>query len=136
MPFYEFDVTAPANTPVNNPTLLVARLIPGVIVQWEIAIPPGVQGLTGSFVRRGGHQIVPANPDAYIKGDDDRIVWQDSYQFLDEPLYLSLLTWNLDDTFPHTITFRINLLPLAEAEDQLAERGLVRRIGEYLGIRR
>jgi len=134
MPFYEFDVTAPANTPVNNPTQGLARLQRGVIVQWEIAIPPGVQGLTGSYVRRGGHQIVPANPDGYLKGDDDRIVWEDSYQLLDEPLTLALLTWNLDDSFPHTITFRINVLPLAEAEDTLAAPGLLKSIGRYLGL--
>jgi hypothetical protein len=136
LPFYEFDVTSPANTPATNPTQVLARLQKGIIVQWEIAIPPGVQGLTGAYVERGGSQIVPANPDAYLKGDDDRITWADTYQLLDEPLELALIVWNLDDTFPHTITFRVNVLPLAEAEDSLAAPGLLKRIGEYLGIRR
>lgn len=134
MPFYEFDVTAPANTLATNPTQVLARLQKGVITQWEVAIPPGVQGLTGSYVRRGGSQIVPANPDAYLKGDDDRIVWQDNYLLDDEPLTLRLFTWNLDDTFPHTITFRINVLPLAQAEDTLAAPGLLKSIGRYLGL--
>jgi hypothetical protein len=79
-------------------------------------------------------QIVPANPNAYLKGDDDRITWADTYVLDDEPLTLRLFTWNVDDTFPHTITFRINLLPLAEAEDSLAAPGLLKRIGQYLGI--
>jgi hypothetical protein len=134
MPFYEVDVTSPANTPATNPTQVLIRLQKGVIVQWEVAIPPGVQGLTGSYVRRGGHQIVPANPDAYLKGDDDRITWQDNYVLEDEPLTLALLTWNLDDSYPHTITFRINVVSLADAEDSLAAPGLLKRIGQYLGL--
>jgi hypothetical protein len=134
VPFYEFDVTAPANTPANDPTFVLARLQKGVIVQWEVAIPPGVQGLTGSFVRRAGHQIVPANPEGYLKGDDDRIVWQDNMLLEDEPLVLGLFTWNLDDTYAHTITYRINVISLADAEDSLAAPGLLRRIGSYLGL--
>jgi hypothetical protein len=134
VPFYEFDVTSPANTPASAPTEVRARLQKGVIVQWEVAIPPGVQGLTGSYVERGGHQIVPANPDSFLKGDDDRITWQDAYQLLDEPTTLSLFTWNLDDSYPHTVTFRINVLPLAQAEASVAAPGLLRRISEFLGV--
>ena len=134
MPFYEFDVTAPANTPITNPVVVLARLVKGVIVQWEIAIPPGVQGLTGTFVRRAGHQIVPHNPESYLKGDDDRIVWPDNYVLDDEPLTLGLYTWNLDDSYPHTITVRIAVVPMAQAEDQLVAPGLLRRIGEFLGL--
>ena len=134
MPFYEFDVTAPANTPASAPTQSVVRLQRGVIVQWEVQIPRGVQGLTGAYVRRGDYQIVPANPDGYIKGDDARVSWQDHYLLDDEPLTLRLFVWNVDDAYPHTVTFRINLLPIEQAEASLASPGLLQRIGQYLGL--
>ncbi len=133
MPFYEFDVTSPANTPRTAPTEVLARFQKGVIVQWEVAIPGGVQGLTGSFVRRGDVQIVPWNPGAYIKGDDDRIVWQDNYPLDDEPQTLRLFTWNEDDSYAHTVTFRVNLVPLDAAEAVAAAPGLLRRIAQFLG---
>ena len=133
MPFYEFDVTSPANTPASAPTEVRARLTRGVIVHWEVQIPLGVKGLTGAFVRRGDHQILPANPDGYLKGDDARVAWDDHYVLDDEPLALRLFVWNVDDSYPHTVTFRINLVPLAEAEAARAAPGLLRRIAEFLG---
>ncbi len=134
MPFYEFDVTSPANTPASAPAEVLARIQKGLISQWEVQIPRGVQGLTGAFIRRGDHQLVPANPNSYIKGDDAVIRWDDHYLLDDEPLTLRLFVWNIDDTYPHTITFRFNVVPLDQAEEVSSAPGILRRVAQYLGV--
>jgi len=132
MPFYEFDVTSPANTLQAAPTEVLAKLVPGVVTQVEVQIPLGVKGLTGSQVWRGDHQLWPSNPGGYFKGDNVRISWLDQYDLDDEPLTLRLRAWNNDDSFPHTITFRLALLPLAQAAELRAAPGILRRLFETL----
>ena len=79
-------------------------------------------------------QIVPWNPGGYVKGDDDRVIWDDHYVLDDEPLVLRLFTWNLDDTYPHTITYRINVMPLDQAEGIAGGPGLLTRLADFLGV--
>jgi len=134
MPFYEFDVTSPANTPQTAPTEVKAPLIKGVITHVHVQIPAGVQGLTGAQIWRANSQLWPTNPPGYIKGDNAIIIWEEDYELEDEPLTLRLLVWNRDDFFPHTITFRFALTPLARAQEIRAGPGLLKRMGKSLGI--
>jgi hypothetical protein len=132
MPFYEFDVTSPANTAQASPTQVLAVLTPGVVTQVAIQIPLGVKALTGAQVWRGDHQVWPANPEGFFKGDDTIIAWDDTYDLEDEPLTLRLRVWNNDDSYPHTITFRFAVLPLALKEAAGRSRGLLERIAKTL----
>jgi len=128
MPLYEFDVTSPANPAQASPTEVLATLVPGVITQGEVQIPLGVKALTGAQIWRGDHQLWPSNPGGYFKGDNVRISWDEHYDLEDEPLTLRLRVWNNDDSYPHTITFRFGLLPLALKEEAVRSRGLLERI--------
>ena len=132
MPFYEFDVTSPANTPQAAPTEVLAALVPGVVTQVSVQVPRGVAALTGAQVWRGDFQVWPSNPGGYLKGDNVNISWTEQYYLDDEPLTLRLRVWNNDDSFPHTITFRFALMPLAQAAELRAAPGLLRRLFEGL----
>lgn len=134
MPFYEFDVTSPAQTTRTSPTEVRALLTKGVVTRVAVQIPLGVKGLTGAQIWRGNSQIWPSNPGGYIKGDDVVIEWDDEYDLADQPLTLRLRVWNDDDSYAHTITFRFGLLPLAQAEERRGTPGLLRRLVEFVGL--
>ncbi|MGH6998549.1 MAG: hypothetical protein ACREEO_10140, partial [Phenylobacterium sp.] len=67
-------------------------------------------GLVHVRVRHGLHQLWPANPGGDIAGDGALIAWTENWELSREPFALRLQGWNLDDTFPHTVTVRIALL--------------------------
>ena len=134
MPFYEFDVTSPAQTLQAAPTEVLAGLNAGVITRVAIQIPRGCVGLVHAQIWRGDFQVWPTNPDGNLKGDNAVIEWNDEYPMDDEPLDLRLRVWNDDDSYAHTLTFRFALLPLDQAEARGASPGLVSRIADMLGI--
>ena len=111
--FYEFTLTIPANTPATAPVESEVVLDHGRIVAVEVQFPRGCVGLVHVTINRELHQLWPSNPDGNIAGEDARISWSEDHPFLEVPYTLQLWGWNLDDTFPHTITFRLNLLPIS-----------------------
>lgn len=129
---YEFDVTSPANTPASAPTEVLARLNKGLVTQVQVQIPSGAVGLARGQVWRGNSQIWPSNPGGYFKGDDLVLTWDEDYTLADEPLTLRLRVWNVDDTYPHTLTFRFALLGLAQAEEARAAPGLLKRLADAI----
>jgi hypothetical protein len=129
---YEFDVTAPANTPAIAPAAVLARLNKGLITQVSVQIPSGHMALTGAQIWRGNSQVWPSNPGGYFKGDGLVLTWPEDYVLADEPLALKLVMWNSDDTYSHTMTFRFALLGLAEAEERRGLSGLLSRIGDAI----
>src|SRR5574341_598866 len=134
MPFYEYDVTSPANTAQAAPTEVAANLNVGIITHVAVQIPGGCVGLVHAQIWRSDYQVWPSNPDGNLKGDDALIEWSEEYFLEDEPLSLRLRVWNDDDSFPHTITFRFSVLPLEHGRSRVAAPGLIGRIAEMLGI--
>lgn len=128
---YEFDVTAPANTPATAPTEVLARLNKGVITRVSIQIPQGCMGLARAQIWRGGHQLWPIPPGSYFKGDGAFIDWPEDYELTDEPLVLRLRVWNIDDTYSHTLTFRFATITLQAAEEA---RGIPRILKRLAGL--
>mgnify|MGYP001573842207 CR=1 FL=1 len=134
MPFYEFDITSPANTLQADPTEQLVSLNAGVITHVAVQIPRGCVGLVHAQIWRADFQVWPTNPEGDFQGDNVFIEWDEEYVLEDEPLDLRLIIWNLDDSYAHTITFRFALQPLpADAHPQAAS-GLLVRVARALGI--
>jgi hypothetical protein len=109
--FYEFDLTVPKNTLQTAPVELTVQLAPGVITYGEIQFPRGCIGLVHACIRDRLHQYAPANPAGDIAAENARISWSDEYPIDEQPWELVLCGWNEDDTFSHTLTFRLSLTP-------------------------
>jgi len=109
--FYEFRLTIPASTPATAPLEELVTLDTGRIVKGEILFPRGCVGLVHVKVRREYHQLWPSSPDRDFAGDDAHIEWSEDLDFSEPPYTLTLVGWNEDDSYPHTVTFRFNLLP-------------------------
>ena len=111
--YYSFDLTVPASTAETAPLVDEVELVPGTVTRVELQFPRGCVGLVHVTINRELHQLWPSNPDGNIAGNDARISWSEDHPFTEVPYTLQLWGWNTDDTFPHTITFRFNLLPIS-----------------------
>lgn len=118
--FYEFAVTTPANTPSTSPKITDVYLVAGVITWVEVQFPRGCSGLVHAAVRDKLHQVWPTNPDGNISGDDVHVDWLEHYELAEEPYGLHLVTWNNDDTFAHTLSFRFAETPAELVAKQVA----------------
>lgn len=131
---YEFDLVVPANTAKASPAELVARLVPGTVTMVAVQYPAGVRGLVHTRVLRGGLQVWPTGADQTFKANNYVITWQEDYDLLDEPLEFVLQGWSPGTAFSHTITFRFALLPVVLKEERRGLAGIIRRLGEFMGV--
>lgn len=116
--FYEFDLTIPRNTPATAPVELEVTLDTGRIVAAEVQFRRGCFYLVHVAVRRERHQLHPTNTDGFITAEDARIAFQEDLNFTEPPYTLTLVGYNEDDSYDHTITFRFNLLPATDVEER------------------
>ena len=130
--FYEFDLTVPAATAKTSPATADALLDKGHVTGVAVVFPPGCAGLVSVVVDRGASQVWPSNPDGAHKGDAVTIAWAEDFPLADHPLILTLRGWSPDARFAHTVTFRFELLALAQAEAAHAAPGILRRLGEAI----
>jgi hypothetical protein len=108
---YAWDITIPALTLKTSPVTQILKLSKGVITKVEFKWPAGPQGLAHVALNYGEFQLIPLNRDDDISGDDETIVLPEYYELDEAPYQLKLYAWNDDDTYPHTVTVRITVLP-------------------------
>jgi len=108
--FYEFAVIVPKNTTEASPLKTDVLLAPGVIRYVEVQFPRGCVGLAHAAIHDELHQVWPSNPDGDIASDNARIAWRDDFPITNAENRLILRTWNEDDSYSHTITFRFEVL--------------------------
>jgi len=118
--FYVIDIPTPANTLASSP--LETRLVvtAGIAREEWFMFPAGCVGLAHMVVEYQSRQVWPALPGTSLHWDDVMIHVEDRYPFEEEPFDVVIKTWNLDDTYDHTLTFAVVVdpaPPLGEMED-------------------
>ena len=103
---YVFAQTIPANTSKDNYITKTLKLNYGIINGFVINIPAGVYGLAGFRIYRGRTQIIPANSDAWITGDNINFHYETRIELLDPPYILTGYYYNEDTNYDHTITLQ------------------------------
>jgi len=132
---YVLALTIPITATESSPYEEELKLTDGVITHVEVEFPAGCAGLAHSYARQGIHQVFPTNPDGDLCSDNHVIAWND-YEDLDtDPRVLTIGGWNLDDTYPHTITWRIELTDRDIAARLGSADSLLTKIGKLLGIK-
>ncbi len=130
--YYEYTLTIPRNTTEAAPLELGVALAPGVVRLVHVQFPKGCVGLVHVQIWRSEHQVWPVNVEGNISAEGQTVSWPEDYELADDPLSFTLRGWNDDDTFPHTITFRFALLPLAAAQAEREGPGMVRQLLRFL----
>jgi len=88
------------------------KLTRGVLHKYEVVFPPGCVGLVGVAVYQGVHQVFPTNPNEMFWGDGETLSFREHLPLMTDPYVLTAYLVNIDDTFAHTITFRLGILPV------------------------
>lgn len=109
--YYDFGFTIPANTAETSPAKQHIQLTHGIIHRVEIGFPAGCAGLVNLQIKDGLHQVWPTNPEGSFNTDAYTIAFNEYYEFFRKPYTLTLVGWNLDDTYQHTLEIRLGVLP-------------------------
>jgi len=109
--FYEFQLLTPANTPETTPIETRVKLQGGVITKAFIQFPAGCAGLAKFKCKIGNYNLWPRNETGYIAADNYVVPIDEYYELKTGINTLRFLTWNEDDTYDHTISVKIIVLP-------------------------
>lgn len=108
-------IDTPANTPQLTPVVTNLNIVSGTITRILVFFPPGVNGLAHIQIMWGLYQLFPSNQNASFAGGDVLIDWNDNVLIDSQPVELTIVTWNLDSTYDHTITVHVVVLPSTSA---------------------
>lgn len=125
---FDFPITTPANTTKADPQRTELRLRAGVITLVHIAFPPGSQGLLHVTVERAGSLLWPENEGDGFASDNFTVIFTPLYDLQAEPVTLTAVTYNLDDTFAHLVNIRISVQESAIALPQRLDLGVLERL--------
>lgn len=106
-------ITTQPNTPKTSPVVTQIPIVAGAINRILVFFPPGVNALAHIKVLWGLYQLFPSNEQADFAGGDVLIDWAEDIAIDSQPFALTAVTWNNDDTYPHTITVHVVISPSA-----------------------
>jgi len=106
---YHATITTPANTSAGEAKETVIQVVKGLIYRIEIEFPPGCCGLAHCQIFDGSYQLYPATPGASFHGDAGKVGFDDLYIKNAAPFSFVVKTWNLDETWEHTLQVHIGM---------------------------
>lgn len=124
----------PANTAKADALETEYDLIPGTITEVWLFHPIGCAGLAYASIVEGIHQLYPSNPEGAYHGDGEPMHFNDNYN-LKKPAKLKLVTWNLDDTYEHSVFVRITVLHREEDISVKRLDNLINTIKGFFGLK-
>ena len=107
---YSADISTPKNTFKVNAKRTVLNVTKGLAYRVEIQFPRGCVGLAYCAIYDGGHPVWPSTLGEWFRGNANTIGFDDCYLKLAAPYQFDIYTYNLDDTYPHSILFRIGFV--------------------------
>ena len=106
---FQESVTIPASTPIEVPLRVSVRLTAGMVTSIHPLVPSGCYGLTGVRILRGSFQLWPMTEGEWFVADQFTDSFPLEFPLTSEPYELIIEGYNLDDTYDHTISFRIGV---------------------------
>lgn len=107
---YSIDFETPKDTLEADARPTVLKVTKGLVYRVEIQFPRGCAGLLGCAVFDGSHQVWPSNLGQWFRGNANTIQFDDTYLKLTEPFQFDIFTYNLDDTYAHTVLVRVGMV--------------------------
>lgn len=125
---YDFAITIPANTPADAPQETELQLTAGILHSVWIEFPPGCAGLAHVRIGQPEANFLPSNPDGSFAGDSCVIPIMEYKELISGADLLKAFCWNLDDTYPHTVTIRLGVLLADQLVAEDKSLSLIQRI--------
>ena len=130
---FQADITIPKLTIVAGAGIpgeaeVILPIAKGIVTKFMVRPRPGHAALAHLVILHHEHQIAPSSGTAVIRqvpatippiapitmdlhGDTFPIDWEEYYESYQPPFELKLKGWNDDDTYPHTFTVYVVVLP-------------------------
>lgn len=134
--FYEFEISAPANTGEGAPVEEPMKLTHGRITHGAVFFPDNSAGQLHVTIWFGGHQVWPTNPDGDIRGNDQEVMIEERYDVVESPYLFTAKAWNEDDTYLHAAIIRFVMIPIEVMKEEQDQLTWLTRIAGLLGWRR
>lgn len=104
------EITIPANTTSNDPTIVTLSGTSMRVVGLDITFPDGCVGLVECSIDYQGRQLFPYNPEGRFVGNGQTISIHPQIDLIGPPHEISIVGVNADDTFEHTLYIVIDVL--------------------------
>jgi len=108
---FQADITIPKNTLETAPTVVMMGIAKGIVTKIMVRPRPGHAALAHLVILHHEHQIAPSTENMDFAGDTFPIDWEEYYESYQPAYELKLKGWNEDDTYPHTFTVFVVVLP-------------------------
>jgi len=131
-----FELTIPANTTEDAPTETDVNIGSGVVVKCEVGFPEGLGALARARVRQALTPRWPSNQGAWYHWDDHIYETPDHLIVKKGDSPFTLMGWNEDDSYAHTITFRFIVLPIAVVEHWMRTETTLKRLVDLMTPKR
>lgn len=105
------DITIPALTTKADPTVAILKIAHGIITEFKVRPRPGHAGLAHCVILHHEHQVAPSTEEMDLHGDTYPIDWDEYYESYQPPYELKVKGWNDDDTYFHTFSIAVVVLP-------------------------
>lgn len=109
---YKYEVEIPSGTTEAAPSETTVNLVSGVVDQVMIEFPAGCAGLVGTRILQGLFQVWPLTSGEWFVTDNFTIVFPEHFVLEPGQVLLRIETYNIDDTYDHTLSFRFSVVPL------------------------
>ena len=96
----------------------------GVIARVWIHFPPGCASLVKVRILHNEHPFLPVEADAYMEGDSFTYDLPIMYEIKETPEVITIVAWNTDDTYDHTI----------DVSFLIVDKMWVQPVGAYEGV--
>ena len=133
--FYDFAITIEANTTEAEAKETRLELTWGIIHRIEVQFPIGTQALAHCRLLHRRAQKWPTNIDGSFASDGYVIPIDEHFDLTEPPHELTAICWNDDDTYPHTITIRIGILPPEVLTPLTGIGAMLKKFLKLVGIR-
>ena len=108
---YSWNLVFHSGTTRETEEIYEVELDPGIITKLEITFPTGCAGLVKVHINDEIHQVFPTNPDDVFTGNGNTIAFATYHPIFEVPYALQICGWNEDDTYDHTVSIRMGILP-------------------------
>jgi len=125
---YVAHITTEITYSEDSPKSTILELTAGFLLGGFLYFPSGPAGMLHCIMKRGLHQILPANQGASYAIDDAVVPLHLGFMLGEKPYQIEVLTWNDSETYSHTLTLCIFLDPLVKQVVKKKGTSLLSRI--------
>ncbi len=132
---YTKQILIPANTSKENAVSVEISMLPVVLKKIDITFPGGCAGLVGVKFDFEGSQYFPFVSQTWFIGNNQTITINPGFIFESKPNVLTVVGYNVDDRYQHTIYIVLDVTIRGSIFDPATNRSMIPNQPDFLSDR-